>query len=276
MQFNNIIGNPPYNNYENYRFMMDAQDLCKNTHSFIIPTKIFNTDTLYNKENKIRTELLQHIDKMINFDNIKDVFDINCIRGVCYYTTTKNKQQYVKVKNINKNHNIQSNYEIHDINNFNALKLNVLNILNKVKGLNNTLIKRNYRFKVSYCVMLAGALNYKIDNTLLGLGELRIHTKNYNEDLYTIIKTFETFEEALNFCKFQHLNLAAFNFAFASNSINLNSCKKNIIDVLDYKHEYTNNDLYKLYNITEEEIQLIEGSVKTSNKIKIIRDWEDV
>ena len=85
-------------------------------------------------------------------------------------------------------------------------------------------------------------------------------------ETYQVAGTFDTKNEAENFKKFLETKFARFLIAMRKNTQDLTKDKMKFVPLLDMKKEWTNNALYKEYNITAAEQKFIDTIVSDLNK----------
>lgn len=79
---------------------------------------------------------------------------------------------------------------------------------------------------------------------------------------YLLLATFDSFEQAENFAKYMTCKLPRFLLHETYSSMNITKSNFRFVPYLDYTHQWTDEELYKKYNCTEEEISLIESMIR--------------
>lgn len=79
---------------------------------------------------------------------------------------------------------------------------------------------------------------------------------------YLLLHGFDTYEEAINFAKFMALKLPRFMMKHTLSSMNISTQNFVFVPFLDYHKEWSDEELYKRYNLSEEEINYIEEFIR--------------
>jgi len=98
---------------------------------------------------------------------------------------------------------------------------------------------------------------YKVitDTRMIGPGQI-------NTETYLDIGVFPTETEALNFEKFLHCKLPRFLLRQAISSLNVTRECFRFVPCEDFTQEWTDSKLYEKYKLTEEEITLVESTIR--------------
>jgi site-specific DNA-methyltransferase (adenine-specific) len=81
-------------------------------------------------------------------------------------------------------------------------------------------------------------------------------------DSYLLLGTFESLETAENFAKYMTLKFPRFLLHETYSSMNISKSNFRFVPFLDYSREWTDQDLYKRYNCTNDEIEMIESMIR--------------
>lgn len=140
---------------------------------------------------------------------------------------------------------------------------------NKVTGyIDINKLTTNYKldkYKISNATMVGYWIAFdKTNNKTLGIVDYNI-IKPYQvpKGSYPVIRYFDTEDEAISFKSYMKTKLVAFLFycGIEANTIN-NSFYRYIPEQEAFDHIFTDEELYKKYNLTDEEINIIESVIK--------------
>ena len=81
-------------------------------------------------------------------------------------------------------------------------------------------------------------------------------------DSYLVLATFKTELEANNFAKFMTLKFPRFLMHETYSSMNISKGNFRFVPFLDFKKEWTDDELYEKYELTEAERQFVEGMIR--------------
>ena len=81
-------------------------------------------------------------------------------------------------------------------------------------------------------------------------------------DSYLVLATFDTEKEAKNFEKYMTLKTPRFLMHETYSSMNISKSNFRFVPFLDYSEEWTDEKLYKLFGLSDEEIAFIEGMIR--------------
>ena len=84
MNFNVVVGNPPYNGDIYLEFIRLAESLA-GMHSYVIPAKW----QVKAKSEFMRLHIQPHISHLVYYPSCGDVFEIHDPGGICYYKYNK-------------------------------------------------------------------------------------------------------------------------------------------------------------------------------------------
>lgn len=89
MKFDVVIGNPPYNNDLYLDFVQTGYNLLKDDGVMVQITPAKWQAKGGKKNEDFRANIVPHMKEIVYFENAKQVFDIGLQGGVCYYTCYK-------------------------------------------------------------------------------------------------------------------------------------------------------------------------------------------
>jgi len=94
-------------------------------------------------------------------------------------------------------------------------------------------------------------------------------------DTYLLLAVFDTEKEAINFAKYMTLKLPRFLLHETYSSMNITRGNFRFVPFLDYKCTWTNEDLYKRYDCSKDEISMIESMMRPLEYILHKPDGEE-
>ena len=260
-KFDIVIANPPYKRKLNLKFLNKVSSI-SNTSLFVHPSSwLIDEKNINNDFNITRNIHKDTLDKVILF-NGNPVFNIG-LYIPCAITYIDNNKKIKGIDVVDKINNIKITYSsINDINKFSNVN-EYKTILNKINN--------NYHLGLQY--------NKDNGNYFVNMSRIRGHvyennneTKMYKDDFYTTITrdavvemektkqvyfSFKTNIEANNFLSYLKTNFSRFCLSICKNSSDLNRIDFTKIPYLDFTQEWTDEKLYKEFNLTEEEINFI-------------------
>lgn len=260
-KFDIVIGNPPYKRKLNLKFL-NKVSLISNTSLFVHPSSwLIDEKNSNNDFNITRNIHKDTLDKVILF-NGNPVFNIG-LYIPCAITYIDNNKKRKGIEVVDKINNTKIIYSsINDINKFSNVN-EYKTILNKINNI--------YHLGLQY--------NKDNGNYFVNMSRIRGHvyennneTKMYKDDFYTTITkdavvetektkqvyfSFKTEVEANNFLTYLKTNFSRFCLSICKNSSDLNRIDFTKIPYLDFTQEWTDEKLYKEFNLTEEEINFI-------------------
>jgi hypothetical protein len=269
-KFNIILGNPPFNQMIDMTFVQKSYSI-SDIILFIHPSTWLLDEK--NKQKKFRDTknlISEHLESIELFNGNK-LFGIQLFVPCVITYINKNK----KIKEINcldTINDIDIKYDnIYQINKFSDLEI-YHSIKEKIKS----------KIKES----LYSRLRTQSDNTYyINLSQIRGHVdlnstkKMLKDDFYTLCTknlvvsetkrqqreltqfSFLDKSEANNFLKYTKTNFARFCLSLNKNNQNLYCGEMSFIPWLDFSQEWTDEKLYKYFDISEEEIKFIEKQI---------------
>lgn len=330
VEFNVIIGNPPYNDEKNnggavnqqssdalyQHFVEAAKQLNPEYSSFIIPCRWFTEDNAEYKN--IRNILLSDNTRVIHdYPDAKDVFNgVSITGGVCYYLSDKNYHGDCEFHSHEKNKDTISNVKLSSNEIFIRNEI-MRRVVSKVKAKNeitmDTIVSTTapFGFKradrgawspTEYANIKLFAADKFLDYTYVSLDQIKKNQQwvpkykvyaGYTQALndgelsslgilkpneictltYIILDCFDTEIEAENCLKYMKTRFARALLKCVTTTLGVTA--KNYANIplqnfttnsdIDWSKSITNIDqqLYKKYGLTTEEIQYIESTVKS-------------
>lgn len=277
-QINNIIMNPPYNNDMYLDFVTLAKNIASNSVVAITPAKHYFLENSA-EYNKVNVDVLKHTDKMVFYQVEGEVFPISLPSGVAYSLITKDESDTIEIKNISNYFNSFSSdfttVSISDMT-FNVKALSILHkIENKGFNIENTNMNKKYKvFSGKQRYGLGGSSNkhrgifYYDDKFMPGyvLTNPTIDTDSDNVGKTLVcINSFDTLEEAQSFVSYINSRFVRYLVGIAINAYGnayVNGAWRFVPDSGKFDHIFTDAELYQKYDLTPDEIAIIESVIK--------------
>jgi len=284
MKFDVVVGNPPYNKGMDLDFVKLGFDLCTKYCVMITPAKWQTaaddqrvaSKTINYKE--FREKLVPHMSKVVFYPRAADVFDIRQVDGITYYRIDKNTMYdkcivenrctYYKIYNSTVSRSITGRQSLLNIGN------EIIDYINSVYKIDSStqlrFIKNDYskKFKVVAVTKIPGFLNgfqketpsyitsiytieedfkQKADREVLFSSNIKSECESFISYMYTRVVRF------LYFCNISKLSAPytddCFRFVPAPPSGK-------------FDHIYTDEELYKAFNLPQKYIDVIEAVIK--------------
>lgn len=269
MKFDIVIGNPPYNNDIYLDFINMANKLSRYSYSMIIPAKwqIKGGD----KNEIFRKYILPFISDLVYYPNSKDVFNIDCQGGVCYFAAAKEKQIKLKLSTLCKDQKLleTDGYEQIDITDLIILYNNTVRNIIKKLGTYDKLCCMNKVIDGNYNVAITNVYSEKSCTSKSGSAYVTIKpyittsSDKKNEDT-SFLNSFDTEDEAKSYISYLETKFIRFMFLLAKTSLHMQSDNAwNFIpNPGSFDHIFTDDELYKKYNLDQDEINIIKSVIK--------------
>ena len=261
MQFDCIVGNPPYNNGMDLDFINRGHDLSVGFNLMIVPAKwlYFNnnhrtvSESISNTE--LRSKLNKYIKTLVFYPEQTDVFNIDLVGGILYFLDDHIKHDECIL--INKSSKYKS------FNNIGSTKLSGLyslyNIINDFILVNGHYKKidisnKNQRYIVAtQSWLLPGGLNF---GTMLFTPVYCLdQTSEMLRGLMTPLTSFESIPECESF--FSFIDRPLIKLLISCCVVQYTSFIKdpNIFDLVPdpgiFDHLFTDDELYRKYNVPD-------------------------
>ena len=269
--FDYSVGNPPFNQMIDMKFVRLSYELCDIT--CIVHPSTWLLDEKGKQRAFIETKELikDHLDSIELFNGNK-IFNIALfVPCVIIYVDKHKKTKGIKC--IDKINKIELTYDnIDQINKFSNIN-EYLKLKSKIKSVEFSNIWSFYKNSkpLDYMVSFTG---------IRGNVNLRTDESMIQDDFYTIVSNvrvvqkstevvgdsflkfyFNTEKEASNFLSYLKTYFVRFLLSIYKNNQNLHRGELSIIPWLDFTQEWTDEKLYKEFNLTEEEIKFIEKNI---------------
>ena len=271
MKFDVVIGNPPYNNDIYLDFVTLGHTLASKYDCWITPAKWQAKGGQKNED--FRKNIVPYMSTIVYYPNSGDVFNIRNLDGISYYSISKQIYIDKQVKDIDMHikhsafnqewHNSKISYTLHS-----SIVNGIINKCiskNKMKPEHNS--KHKY-FVVTSLMLSSGGgktsfSNFSSDGKLLVINPMSIAEQEANgnyKNLYSSNNKYEC-ESCISY-----LNTAIIRFIlYASccgNSVTAQETWRFVPAPEAFDHIFTDQELYKKYDLTDEEINIIESVIK--------------
>ncbi len=277
MKFNVVIGNPPYNRGMDLDFVKLGFDLCTDYCVMITPAKWqtaaddqrLASKTINYKE--FREKLVPHMSKVVFYPDARDVFDIGLKGGISYFVMDKDEHEKCTVINKMKNQPIFNSIEVRDIRGAETL-LNIGNEINMALKNTRKFIFNSVNTNLKYLVVNSNKVIGAKGNCFLTDGTATVLSKSEiiergNPINADVVFASDSELECKSFISWIDTKLVRFLVL-----INLN--KLGPVMTNDYfrfvpappsgkfDHIYTDEELYKAFNLPQKYIDVIEAVIK--------------
>ena len=270
MKFDHIVGNPPYNNDIYIKFILQLKDSYDKHMLMITPAKWQAKGGELNEQ--FRKEIVPYMSKIVYYPNAGDVFDIRNLDGISYYLVDNklHSSKLLKVSDMHEKHK-----EMCQDWHYSNIKYNlhceyIVNIINKVVN-DKKLLNRNHKGKnyVNVSLMLSSGggktsfSNYTSDGKLLVLNPMSIDSY-IGEGNYKNLFSSDSIDECKSYISYTNTKLIRFILyvSCCGNSVTAKETWRFVPDPGAFDHIFTDAELYQKYNLTEEEINIIESVIK--------------
>lgn len=280
-QINNIIMNPPYNPNDLYiDFSLLAKQIASENIVAITPTKGISAKG-GEKSEDFRKNIVPYIENIVVYPDCTDVFAIAEPSGVAYYMIGKDRQTNIHIENKCKLQKIYNDTATRSINSRETL-INKGNIINdKLKefakfSLSKTDKQGRYQVWLNNKLAIGGGKAqgtylFSNDGMFQCLSLSRIVDKNGNtSDVIAdsqLVFSSDNMYECESFVSWIQTRfvryLISINLAGLTGVANPNNDWWRFVpDPGAFDHIFTDKELYEKYDLTEEEIAIIESVIK--------------
>ena len=286
MELNIVIGNPNYNKDEYLKFLKLGHNIAEDNTCMIVPAKqYFNINRV--ESEKLWLDLKQYISEVIYYQCEGEVFNICLPSGVAYYLLQKDTINRLRIENKSNKFNAFNNecVEFIKLNIFNIKALRIIEKVIKIREQNtnknfeslkveNIDISNTYKCSTRKQAYIMGGSSNKsrgmfyYDNTYLKgriINTLVCDTEISNA--HTCIFSSDNKEEVESLISYINTKLIRFILANSISSysnILINEAFRYIpkLETEELNHLYTDEELYKIYRLTDEDIKSIEEIIK--------------
>ena len=284
VKFDLVIGNPPYNNDRYLDFVTLGHTLASKYDCWITPAKWQAKGGQKNED--FRKNIVPYMSKIVYYPDCTDVFAIGDPGGISYFITDKNENKEKVIKNISLKHkNIgkDSIYNDEEKRQFNNILSNIGNKLIhklgtcKAFSVESTPKHKQYEAwsanKVSLVSNIPKTYLWSSDGVFncLGLIEIIDTTQGNKKSLgipedSRLIYTADTKEECNYFKSWAYTRFVRFLLSLSlcglTGIATSNEWWRFVPAPEAFDHIFTDEELYQKYNLTDEEINIIESVIK--------------
>lgn len=265
-KFDVIIGNPPYKSGLHLKFLKLAFNLSNRYVIWIAPSGNYIDEKNINKSYSNINNLIENSLSEVTILNANELFNVglflplaisvidkqNTSSFITIHSKINNKSISVNnIKDINKWLDYVTYPSLKEIIQIFANQDNILNHINKYNGnyyINVPIIRGHPECDDFYTFF---PRNYKY--------ELSINGGNSGKVIHYL--SFKTEDEVNNCINYLKTNFARFCLSIFKINHHLDSKELIIVPWLDFTQEWTDNKLYKYFELTEDEIIFIETNI---------------
>lgn len=275
MQFDVVIGNPPYNNDIYLDFVTLGDKLATKYTIMITPAKWQAKGGAKNEQ--FRRDIVPYIKEVTFYPDCGEVFGISEVGGIAYYMLITNKCNDKSVETISTKNEKLCSQGIQSTNTL-ILHNEALSIIDKVKKMKEKnfvpmLSSNKYNLLASIPPAIGGSKGSPIgyllskDGMLQCLAEPHVEENKdliFYSDNYKVIYSSEHKTEVLSaksYCYSKFIRYLIF-CGLVGNSILTDESWRFVPAPEAFDHIFTDEELYKKYNLTDEEINIIESVIK--------------
>jgi site-specific DNA-methyltransferase (adenine-specific) len=262
MKFDVVIGNPPYNNDMYIPFVEMGYQLASTCSVFITPAKWQAKGG--EKNEQFRKNIVPHMSKIVYYLDAHDVFSIGETGGITYYICDKNEHNEKTIINVcNKlsifnNEDVRPFYKILNNYGYEFIKNKVF----KPLFIADLPQQFRYRYRVS---KLYSDRNINKHNNVLNPANIE-DSKDISilSDNYLIRYSSDNIDNVKSFVSYVNTKYVRFCIliGLCASFIVSNEAWRFVPDPGPFNHIFTDEELYKKYNLTQEEINIIESVIK--------------
>lgn len=270
--FDVVVGNPPYNNDIYLDFVTLAKSIQTQNVCMITPAKWQAKGGPKNEA--FRRDIVPYMSKIVYYPYTNDVFDIQLQGGVSAYSLGKQmkveKDLSIRTRCTERAASIKNEEVVYNVHRKTMYNTDVENIIEKCIS-DGTL-------KFNKCSVDSKLYNVKITNVWSGqlnsigivgcmpvITEPYIDNDNTDKNIHTsCLGTFKTLNEAQSFISYFKTRLVRFLLAMGAHTVQFMNKEtwRFVPDPGKFDHIFTDQELYKKYNLTDDEINIIESVIK--------------
>lgn len=292
MQFDVVVGNPPYNNDLYLDFVKLGHSLAHKYDCWITPAKWQAKGGDKNKQ--FREEIVPYMSKIVYYPDCLDVFAIADSCGICYYIIDKDIHDECEVTNkssirsdlnsVQKREILRKqslwnvgNSIVEHIGQVNSFKVGDVQKRKKYTVSINTqssimrgfAIKEqddNGKWRIRQDLVGKGGAIFDKDGKVVVLGKISILAENGENVSGTskCIFTSDNAEEVKSFLSYIQSKLVSFLVFIGINGLTIMNDEtwRFVPEPEAFDHIFTDQELYEKYQLTDEEINIIESVIK--------------
>lgn len=289
MKFDVVIGNPPYNNDLYLDFVQLGYQLSSNYVCMITPAKWQAKGG--GKNEAFRRDIVPHMSKIVFYPDCTDIFAIGDPSGISYYLIDKNNIHDEKIiQNVAVKQHIYNDTEIRSFDTY-SLYNKGTHIANKViecnKSINIESMDKDNKFqvwsanKVSLVSNIPKTYLWNTDGMFNCLGLQQIAERDTKRVVYEtdglhkssgvpedskVIFSSDNVDECKYFISYCYTRLVRYLLSLSlcglTGIATKNEWWRFVPDPGPFDHIFTDKELYDKYNLTQEEIAIIESVIK--------------
>ena len=268
MKFNAVIGNPPYNNDVYIDFVTKGHAIATDYSLWITPAKWQAKGG--EKNEQFRKDIVPYMSKIVYYPCTEEIFDITEIMGITYYllnSSSNNNGYTLKIKTkrddvFHKEENINVHIGETRFTIFDSRLEHFCRNVGCGARLTNRMFNTNGEYRIRQCHQPHDKRNslccggYVTTPTYIEKNDTRVDG-NY----YIVTSGNEDYCNYFN----SYINTKFVRFCIAlglSGSVKTKETWRFVPDPGAFDHIFTDEELYKKYNLTDEEINIIESVIK--------------
>ena len=273
MKFDYVVSNPPYNSDQYIDFVNLGDSLSKQCSVYITPAKWQSKGGKKNEQ--FRQDIVPRMKEIVYSPDCEDAFNITTWGGVSYFLVDKEKRDKVHVKTHCGNELFEDDGYV------NIDDRSKISLLTKASHIINKVLNENFKKFSAGCQRDLNDYIVIVQNTFSGSGKtlyksgafllspLTYEKDNGRElkDNEAIIAGYKTEEQCQSCISYMNTRLIRFLMLLSVHGQHIFSS----IDMTTWRfvpspdsfdHIFTDDELYKKYNITQDEINIIESVIK--------------
>lgn len=277
-KINNIIMNPPYNPSDMYiDFVELAHNIASENVVAITPAKCQSKDT--NKDEMFRNDIMECFKNVVYYPDTGDIFNVRLQGGVMYFLCTKYKNEYALVKNRSSRvryFNAESSIKLRENSYCLYSNKSIMSILNKVMhknsfeslGVPKAIDCKQYAVEsalgASDCSGSSSFFMFSADGKILMTTPAMTVKQTTNSISDNAIFSSDSKDECESFISYIDTKFVRFLILlrYARNSIKNSFSWEFVPKETKFDHIFTDDELYQKYDLTDEEIAIIESVIK--------------
>lgn len=298
MTFNIVIANPPYNRTDiQMDFAIMAHKICTDVNCLLIPAKWQckgdkTKDKIYET---FRSLVVPHMKSICFFPNSVDVFEIGDPGGITFYIAVKNKEYTEKNIENRCNYNKYCNSKTTRtfIDNQNSLNNAGQTIIDKVKArttsryfVSEHIDRNKLQYWIGEVPHIAGGSGVKTGSVLFNIntGKLQVIApgevyspyqieRGLQHTHYNVLFSGKDEDEIKSFISYAHSKLVRyliFNSIAGMSSTGNDVWWRFVPEPYNFDHIFTDTELYLEYDLTAEEINIVESTIESRDINDII------
>lgn len=281
MKFDVVIGNPPYNNDIYLDFVTLGHTLASKYDCWITPAKWQAKGGQKNED--FRKNIVPYMSTIVYYPEATDIFDIQECDGITYYLVNKHKPTTTSITNKSDDIRLFNNKEIYSTEDLTKISLlnNANGIIKKLTRIPqiNVSVNGKHRFFVAEARMYGWGTERVNNGTRYNSCKCYTNELKYNvisvpqiveaKDINSLAKvrtlTFSSnnINECTSYVSFMESKLVKFLLLSARIGTMIGREAKRFVPAPEaFDHIFTDEELYKKYNLTDAEINIIESVIK--------------